>query len=130
MNARQLKNSILQMAVSGKLVPQDPNEEPASILLERIRSEKEELIRSGKIKREKNSSTIFRGSDGSFYEKIGDRAPVNITDELPFDIPDSWEWVRLRDIVPANLSFASLASVLTSVPASVLTSVLTFAFFV
>ena len=69
MNAQQLKNSILQMAISGKLVPQDPNDEPASVLLERIRAEKEELIRSGKIKREKNPSAIFRGSDGTFYEK-------------------------------------------------------------
>ncbi len=98
MNAQQLKNSILQMAVSGKLVPQDPNDEPASVLLERIRAEKEELIRSGKIKREKNPSAIFRGPDGAFYEKIGSRDPVNITDELPFDIPDSWEWVRLGEV--------------------------------
>ena len=98
MNAQQLKNSILQMAVSGKLVPQDPNDEPASVLLERIRAEKEELIRSGKIKREKNPSTIFRGPDGAFYEKIGSRDPMNITGDLPFDIPDSWEWVRLGEV--------------------------------
>ena len=98
MNAQQLKNSILQMAVSGKLVPQDPNDEPAALLLERIRAEKEELIRSGKIKREKNPSAIFRGPDGTFYEKIGSRDPVNITDELPFDIPDSWEWARWGSI--------------------------------
>ncbi|MBQ4513444.1 MAG: restriction endonuclease subunit S [Anaerolineaceae bacterium] len=102
MNAQQLKNSILQMAVSGKLVPQDPEDEPASVLLERIRAEKEELIRSGKIKREKNPSAIFRGPDGNFYEKISGREPVNITDELPFDIPDSWEWCRISSILSIN----------------------------
>ena len=99
MNAQQLKNSILQMAVSGKLAPQDPEDEPASVLLERIRAEKEELIRAGKIKREKNPSCIFRGPDNAFYEQIGDKEPVSIADEVPFDIPESWEWVRLRDIV-------------------------------
>ncbi len=99
MNAQQLKNSILQMAVSGKLVPQDPNDEPASVLLERIRREKEALIKAGKIKREKNPSYIFRGSDNTPYEKIGDKEPVSIVDEIPFDIPDSWEWVRLSNIV-------------------------------
>ena len=102
MNAQQLKNSILQMAVSGKLVPQDPEDEPASVLLERIRAEKEELIRSGKIKREKNPSAIFRGPDGTFFEKIGSRDPVNITDELPFDIPDSWEWCRISSLLSVN----------------------------
>ena len=70
MNAQQLKNSILQMAVSGKLVPQDPNDEPASVLLERIRKEKEKLIKEGKIKKEKNPSYIFRGSDNTPYEKV------------------------------------------------------------
>ena len=110
MNAQQLKNSILQMAVSGKLVPQDPNDEPASVLLERIRTEKEELIRSGKIKREKNPSAIFRGPDGTFYEKIGSRDPVNITGDLPFDIPDSWEWCRLGDIFIHNTGKALNAS--------------------
>ena len=99
MNAQQLKNSILQMAVSGKLVPQDPNDEPASVLLERIRKEKEDLINAGKIKREKNPSYIFRGADNTPYEKIGDKEPVSIADEIPFDIPDSWEWVRFSAII-------------------------------
>ena len=72
MTAQQLKNSILQMAVQGKLVPQDPNDEPASVLLERIRAEKERLIKEKKIKREKNSSVIFKGADNTPYEKIGD----------------------------------------------------------
>ena len=95
MTGQQLKNSILQMAVQGKLVPQDPNDEPASVLLERIRKEKEQLIKDGKIKKEKNLSIIFRGADNLPYEKVGNNEPVCIADEVPFDIPDSWEWVRL-----------------------------------
>ena len=98
MTAQQLKNSILQMAVQGKLVPQDPSDEPASVLLERIRTEKEQLIKQKKIKREKNPSYIFRGADNTPYEKIGNNEPVSIADEVPFEIPDSWEWVRLGDI--------------------------------
>ena len=99
MTGQQLKNSILQMAVQGKLVPQDPNDEPASVLLERIRAEKEQLIKEGKIKKEKNPSVIFRGADNLPYEKVGKNEPVCIADEVPFDIPESWEWVRLKDIV-------------------------------
>lgn len=98
MNAQQLKNSILQMAVQGKLVPQDPNDEPASVLLERIRKEKEKLIKEGKIKKEKNPSYIFRGEDNLPYEKIGKNEPVCIADEVPCDVPDTWEWVRLSNI--------------------------------
>ena len=95
MTAQQLKNSILQMAVQGKLVPQDPNDEPASVLLERIRAEKERLIKEKKIKREKNPSVIFKGADNTPYEKIGDEVhPL----DTPFDIPESWEWVRLLDV--------------------------------
>ena len=97
MTAQQLKNSILQMAVQGKLVPQDPNDEPASVLLERIRTEKERLIKEKKIKREKNPSVIFKGADNTPYEKIGDEVR-SLADEVPFDIPDSWEWVRLGSI--------------------------------
>jgi len=97
MTAQQLKNSILQMAVQGKLVPQDPNDEPASVLLERIRAEKERLIKEKKIKREKNPSVIFKGADNTPYEKIGDEVR-SLADEVPFDIPDSWEWVRLGNI--------------------------------
>lgn len=99
MTGQQLKNSILQMAVQGKLVPQDPNDEPASVLLERIRKEKEQLIKEGKIKKEKNPSYIFRGADNLPYEKVGKNEPVCIADEVPFDIPESWEWVRLSKIV-------------------------------
>ena len=95
MTAQQLKNSILQMAVQGKLVPQDPNDEPASVLLERIRAEKERLIKEKKIKREKNPSVIFKGADNTPYEKIGDE--VRSLD-VPFDIPDGWVWVHPTDI--------------------------------
>lgn len=98
MTGQQLKNSILQMAVQGKLVPQDPNDEPASVLLERIRAEKEKLIKEGKIKKEKNPSVIFRGADNLPYEKIGKNEPVCIADEVPFEIPESWEWVRLGNL--------------------------------
>ena len=98
MTGQQLKNSILQMAVQGKLVPQDPNDEPASVLLERIRKEKEQLIKDGKIKKEKNPSYIFRGADNLPYEKVGKNEPVCIADEVPFEIPESWEWVRISGI--------------------------------
>ena len=97
MTAQQLKNSILLMAVQGKLVPQDPNDEPASVLLERIHAEKERLIKEKKIKCEKKPSVIFKGADNTPYEKIGDEVR-SLADEVPFDIPDSWEWVRLGNI--------------------------------
>ena len=110
MTGQQLKNSILQMAVQGKLVPQDPNDEPASVLLARIRKEKEELIKAGKIKKEKNPSYIFRGADNLPYEKVGKNEPVCIADEVPFDIPESWEWVRLGEIFQHNTGKALNAS--------------------
>ena len=97
MTAQKLKNSILQMAVQGKLVPQDPNDEPASVLLERIRKEKEKLIKEGKIKRNKNESYIFRGADNLHYEQIGKEVRC-IEDELPFEIPDSWCWSRFSSL--------------------------------
>ena len=97
MNAQQLKNSILQLAVQGKLVPQDPNDEPASKLVERIRVEKEKLIKEKKIKPDKNPSYIFKGSDNLPYEKVGNEVRC-IAEEVPFDIPESWEWVRLGNI--------------------------------
>ena len=97
MTAQQLKNSILQMAVQGKLVPQDPSDEPASVLLERIKAEKQELIKAGKIKKDKKSSEIFRGAAHNlpyaYCEQIG-KEIRDISDEIPFEIPDSWEWVR------------------------------------
>ena len=91
-----LKKSILQEAVQGKLVPQDPADEPASVLLERIRAEKEQLIKAGKIKRDKHESVIFR-RDNSHYEKRG-AEEVCIDDELPFDIPENWCWSRLSTL--------------------------------
>ena len=91
-----LKKSILQEAVQGKLVPQDPADEPASVLLEHIRAEKEQLIKAGKIKRDKNESIIFR-RDNSHYEKRGSEE-VCIDDEIPFEIPENWTWTRLKNI--------------------------------
>ena len=98
MKAEDLRKSILQLAIQGKLVPQDPNDEPASALLERIRAEKQKLIKEGKIKKDKGDSIIFKGDDNRHYEKTISEVK-NITDEIPFDIPDSWCWVRLYDIV-------------------------------
>ena len=96
MTGKQLKNSILQWAIQGKLVPQDPNDEPASVLLERIRAEKAQLIKEGKIKKDKNESIIYRGDDNSYYEKILATGEVKcIDEEIPFDIPKGWEWCRL-----------------------------------
>ena len=93
----QLKKSILQYAVQGELVPQDSADEPASVLLERIRAEKEQLIKSGKIKRDKHESVIFR-RDNSYYERV-DGIERCIDDEIPFEISDSWEWCRLGELI-------------------------------
>lgn len=101
MTAQKLRNSILQMAVQGKLVPQDPNDEPASVLLERIRKEKEQLIKEGKIKKNKKESCIFRGADNLHYEKLNGIKRC-IDDEIPFDIPDNWSWVRLGSLFQHN----------------------------
>lgn len=99
MNGKQLKNSILQWAIQGKLVPQDPNDEPASVLLEKIRQEKERLIKEKKIKRDKNASIIYRGEDNSYYEKMLATGEVKcIDEEVPFEIPQGWKWCRLGEI--------------------------------
>ena len=99
MNGKQLKNSILQWAIQGKLVPQDPNDEPASVLLDKIRQEKERLIKEKKIKRDKNASIIYRGEDNSYYEKITATGEVKcIDEEVPFDVPNGWEWTRIGNI--------------------------------
>jgi len=99
MNGKQLKNSILQWAIQGKLVPQDPNDEPASVLLDKIRKEKERLIKEKKIKRDKNASIIYRGEDNSYYEKILATGEVKcIDEEVPFEIPKGWEWTRIGNI--------------------------------
>ena len=91
------KAKILDLAIQGQLVPQDPNDEPASVLLERIRAEKEELIKQGKIKRDKKESVIFRGEDNSYYEKIGNEVE-NIDGDIPFELPDGWAFVRLKEL--------------------------------
>ena len=90
------KSKILDLAIRGKLVPQNPNDEPASILLERIQSEKEELIKQGKMKYDKKESVIFRGDDNSYYEKVGDEVRC-IDENISFEIPATWEWMRLED---------------------------------
>ena len=97
LKAEEIRKSILQLAIQGKLVKQDPNDEPASELVKRIYAEKQRLIKEGKIKKDKNESFIFKGDDNCYYEKIGNSAPVKLED-LPFDIPDSWTWVRHNSI--------------------------------
>lgn len=99
MDGKQLRNSILQWAIQGKLVPQDPNDEPASVLLERIREEKARLVKEKKIKRDKNESIIYRGDDNSYYEKFTNGNVVCIDDEIPFDVPETWSWCRLRNVI-------------------------------
>ena len=99
MNGKQLKNSILQWAIQGKLVPQDPHDEPASVLLERIREEKARLVKEKKIKKDKNESIIFRGDDNSHYEKFADGTVKCIDDEIPFEIPQSWCWARMSSVL-------------------------------
>ena len=91
----QTKSKILDLAIRGQLVPQDPNDEPASVLLERIRAEKEELIRQGKLKRDKKESVIFRGDDNSYYEKVGGEVQC-IDDNVPFELPEGWSFMRLK----------------------------------
>ena len=97
-DTQAIRNKILDLAIRGKLVPQDPNDEPASVLLERIRAEREKLIAEGKIKKEKTSSRIFRGADNTHYEIVGNNAPVSIEDEIPFEIPEGWAWVRITNL--------------------------------
>jgi len=94
MTAEDLRKAILQQAIQGKLVPQDPNDEPASVLLERIREEKARLVKEKKIKKDKNESIIYRGEDNSHYEKFADGTVKCIDEEIPFDIPESWSWER------------------------------------
>ena len=99
MNGKQLKNSILQWAIQGKLIPQNLNDEPASVLLERIRTEKAKLVKEKKIKKDKNESIIYRDDDNSYYEKFLATGEVKcIDDEIPFEIPQGWVWARLTHI--------------------------------
>ncbi len=99
MTAEDLRKAILQQAIQGKLVPQDPNDEPASVLLDRIREEKARLVKEKKIKKDKNESIIYRGEDNSHYEKILATGEIKcIDDEIPFEIPNTWEWVRFKNV--------------------------------
>jgi len=109
----RLKKSILQEAIQGKLVPQDPTDEPASILLERIRVDKQKLLKEGKLKKKDLvDSVIFRGEDNKYYEKV-DGKTLEISEEIPFDIPESWAWVRLGSVVTNEVGLAYSKDCLT-----------------
>jgi len=97
MDTKALRQKILDLAIRGKLVPQDPNDEPASVLLERIRSEKQQMVKDGKLKAKdiKNDTVIFKGDDNLHYEKFADGTVKCIEDEIPFELPDGWAWARL-----------------------------------
>ena len=97
-DTKALRQKILDMAIKGKLVPQNPDDEPASVLLERIRAEKQQLIKEGKIKKDKNDSVIFKGADNRYYEKVGS-VVKDITGDLPFEIPNSWVWTRFSALI-------------------------------
>ena len=98
----KLKKSIIQEAIQGKLAPQDPNDEPASVLLERIREEKELLLKEAKLKRKEITDTvIFKGEDNKYYEKVG-KEIICIDEEISFDIPESWTWARVKDLFIIN----------------------------
>ena len=97
LKAEEIRKSILQLAIQGKLVKQNPNDEPASELVKKIYAEKQKLIKEGKIKKDKNESYIFKSDDNCYYEKIGKNDPVKLED-LPFDIPDNWTWIRFNNI--------------------------------
>ena len=98
MDTKLLKQKILDLAIHGKLVPQNPNDEPASKLLEKIREEKQKLIAEKKIKADKNDSYIFVGDDNRHYEKFADGTVKDIEDEIPFEVPEGWAWCRLKEI--------------------------------
>ena len=99
---RCAKSRILDLAIRGQLIPQDPDDEPASVLLERIQAEKEELIRQGKIKRDKKESIIFRGEDNSYYLSMNGKT-ILVDDSSIFDLPDSWKWTTLPTIASIDL---------------------------
>lgn len=99
--SNKLRKSILQEAIRGKLVEQNPDDESASVLLEKIKAEKDRLIKEKRIKRDKQDSIIFRGDDNKYWEKRG-KEVVCIDDEIPFDIPENWEWTRIENVVIIN----------------------------
>ena len=100
MDTNKLRQKILDMAIRGKLVPQDPNDEPASVLLERIRNEKQRMVQDGKLKKRdiKNDTIIFRGDDNLHYEKFQDGSVKCIEDEIPFEVPEGWAWARMSSL--------------------------------
>ena len=104
MDTKALRQKILDLAIRGKLVPQDPNDEPASVLLERIRAEKQQMVKDGKLKAKdiKNDTVIFKGEDSLHYEKFADGSVKCIEDEIPFELPQGWEWTRLGVIFSHN----------------------------
>ena len=104
MDTKALRQKILDLAIRGKLVPQDPNDVPASVLLERIRAEKQQMVKDGKLKPKdiKNDTVIFKGVDNLHYEKFSDGTVKCIEDEIPFDVPDNWEWVRIKTACVIN----------------------------
>ena len=104
MDTKALRQKILDLAIRGKLVPQDPNDEPASVLLERIRAEKQQMVKDGKLKPKdiKNDTVIFKGDDNLHYEQYDDGTVKCIEDEIPFDVPDNWEWVRIKTACVIN----------------------------
>lgn len=115
------KVKILDLAIRGQLVPQNPADEPASVLLERIRAEKEELIKQGIIKRDKKESVIFRGEDNSYYEKIGTEVRC-INSEIPFDLPETWCWCRLGTLFAHNTGKALNSADSAGIPMTYITT--------
>ena len=100
MNTDALRKKILDLAIRGKLVPQDPDDEPASVLLECIRTEKQQMVKDGKLKKKdiKNDTVIYVGEDNLHYEKFQDGTVKCIEDEIPFELPEGWEWTRLGSV--------------------------------
>ena len=100
MDTKALRQKILDLAIRGKLVPQDPNDEPAEVLLERIREQKQQMFKEGKLKKKdiKNDTIIFKGEDNLHYEKLQDGTVKCIEDEIPFEVPEGWAWCKLNDI--------------------------------
>ena len=100
MDTKALRQKILDLAIRGKLVPQDPNDEPAGVLLESIREQKQQMLKEGKLKKKdiKNDTIIFKGEDNLHYEKFQDGTVKCIEDEIPFEVPEGWCWARVRDI--------------------------------
>ena len=98
MDTKALRQKVLDLAIRGKLVPQDPNDEPASVLLERIRQQKQQMVKDGKLKAKdiKNDTIIFVGEDNLHYEKFANGSVKCIEEEIPFDLPEGWVWVRLN----------------------------------